>query len=194
MRSVSVNPAIRALLVLVVVAMVAPALDFSYTAVISGSSPRWARPVDPTPSNPNDVTPPTTIASGGTGGNVGYHLFSFIPTITGIYTIISNANAPNWDNYIVLYRNSFNPATPLVNAMGANDDYPVFGNVVGISRLNNVALTAGTTYFLVTTGYLNSSQGSASNSITQVVPEPGTYALVGLALAAMGVWGRRSRG
>ena len=193
MRRVSVSPAVRALFCLLVLAIATPALDFSYSAVITGSSPRWSRPVDPTPLDPNDVTPPTTIASGGTGGNVGYHVFSFVPTITGLYTIVSNAVAPNWDNYIVLYRNTFNPAAPLVNAIGANDDYPVFGNVIGISRLNNVALNAGTTYFLVTTGYSNGSQGTASNSITQVVPEPGTYALVGAALIAIGLARRRSR-
>lgn len=179
------------------------AIDFNYTAIINGSSPLWRRPVDPTPLNPNDVTPPTTLATvgSGLGDNVRFHAFSFTVNLTGLYTFISNANAPNWDNYIVLYQGTFNPATPLVNAMGANDDYPIFGNVVGVSRLNNVSLTAGTTYHFVTTAYANGTVGTAANLIsgpagslvTASVPEPGTYALVGIALVVMGLVRRKIR-
>ena len=192
MRSNLGTRSVRIFLLGLAAAALAPALDFSYTAVVNGNAaPRWSRPIDPTPNDPNDLTAPTQIASGGNGGNVRYDAFTFVPTITGLYTIISNAIAPNWDNYIVLYQTTFNPATPLVNALAANDDYPIFGNVVGISRLNNVPLTAGTTYILVTTGYANNSAGSAANSISQV-PEPGTYALVSLALVGLALLKRRS--
>ncbi len=57
----------------------------------------------------------------------------------------------NWDNFAILYNGTFTPATPLVNAVAYNDEFPgaAFATTAGVTY--NV--TAGVTYTFVTTSY-----------------------------------------
>lgn len=68
--------------------------------------------------------------------------------VTGNYTITSLINSP-FDGFGVLYQNSFNPLTPLVNAITASDD------VIGDEPEITAVLTAGTTYIYVHTTFDN---------------------------------------
>lgn len=131
------------------------------------------------------------------GTDVAYDVFSFSVGATGTYRIRSFAaglrqGAP-WDQMLFLYTGSFDPLAPLVNGVAAND------NFLGISGLSgmNVGLTIGTSYFLVTTGHGNEDEGGflslirGPGAILPVIPEPGTYALLALGLAAVTLAARR---
>lgn len=128
----------------------------------------------------------------GVGTAVRYQTLAFSVTASGSYDFLSAATGA-WDNFTFLYGPSFNPATPLVNGLGSNDDFPGIGTS-GFSA----ALTAGASYVFVTTGFANTDFGAYANSITgpgtvNVVPEPGTYGLMALGLALVGFAARRSR-
>ena len=122
------------------------------------------------------------------------------------------------DTNIRIYAGAFNPATPSTPAASASNDdftgtltvlpgasgFPVTSTATGFSgaqpsSLTTLALTAGTTYFLVETSfrridYVNASDGGAKGpwyagisgpgNIT-IVPAPGTLALLGLGAAGM---------
>lgn len=163
-----------------VIAPDANSATFTYTGTTVGG-PLWRRPVA------NGNNPPTGLS--GLATAVPYSVISFTVTLTGSYVFQSVATAPlNWDNYTFLYVNSFNPAAALTNVVIGNDDNPS----IGLSGFTT-NLTAGLTYFFVTTGFSNSSSGAFSNTIegpgninvSNAVPESG----VNLALFASVVAG-----
>lgn len=130
----------------------------------------------------------------GFGQNVNYDALSFTVTASGTYDFTSIADG--WDNFLFLYGPSFNPAAPLTNGLIGNDD----SGGIGTSAFS-FALTAGSAYVLVTTGfeggvdfgaYTNTITGPGS-VVTAAVPEPETYALMVLGLAGIGAWARRRR-
>lgn len=146
--------------------------DFSYSAT-TNAAPTWNRPV---------------ATLGGLsliGTNVEYHIQSFVAPETATYTITSIATA-GWDNFLVLYQGAVNVASPLVNAIAGNDDFGFIGQSRIVSNL-----TAGVTYNVVTTGFLNSSSGAFTNTISTPTPEPGTWLMIGSALMALGLIRRR---
>jgi hypothetical protein len=167
----------------------AASVQYSGTTV---GQPTWNRPVD------NGSNAPTSLSSIGT--NVSYSVQEFSVDASGLYNFLSDAVSRTWDNYLFLYQNSFNPTTPLTNAVIGNDDF----NFIGRSAFNDVSLTAGRSYFLVTTGYTNDSAGSFTNTVSgsgnitlgsrppasQPVPEPLTI-LGSLAAGSFGVALRR---
>ena len=63
---------------------------------------------------------------------------------------------------LFLYADAFNPSSPLANAVIGNDDFPS----IGLSGFNNVSLTAGRTYYLVTTGFANTDFGAYTSQIS----------------------------
>jgi hypothetical protein len=129
------------------------------------------------------------------GTAVAYQTFSFQVDTAGSYDFLS-VTSPTWDNFLFLYKTSFNPAAPLVNAVAGNDDFPGLG--IGTAGFS-FALTTGTSYTVVTTAFGNANFGAYANSITgpgtvltAAVPEPASYALLALGLGAIG-WSTRRR-
>jgi hypothetical protein len=132
------------------------------------------------------------LSTAGTG--VKYEVLPFTVSVTGAYDFLNTA-AASWDNFTFIYKDAFNPATPLVNGVVGNDDRPS----IGLSGFN-VNLTAGTNYFFITTGFDPSEFGAYSlnvsgpgSVITTPVPEPATYGLMALGLFAVAAAARRGR-
>lgn len=153
--------------VILLLALTLPAYpwEFSYSATIDPQSPRFELP-----------TVDLTGLQGGGANNVRYHLYSFTAQFSGLFTFSSLAS---WDNFLILYRTAFNPATPLVNAVVANDNNPTVGTA-GFTAV----LTGGEQYFVVTSLSANGSGSfQAANTVSSNVPEPSTWSL---ALAGLG--------
>lgn len=144
-------------------------------------------------------TPPTGLSLVGTA--VSYTTLNFTVSASGSYTFLSDSTAATtggttWDNFAFLYQGSFNPAAALTNVLIGNDDNPTIG-LAGFS----FALTAGTNYVFVTTGFANTDFGPYSLSITGPgnvvignVPEPGAWAMMLGGLAGVAALARRRRG
>jgi len=124
--------------------------------------PTWRRP------NQNGNSPPRSTSNSATATR--YEAIKFTVGVSGNYTLISTATG-GWDNYLVLYQTSFSPTAQLTNVRIANNNSPNVGTA-GFT----IALTAGTSYFAVTTGINNDSDGAYSLSIAG----PGTIALTPL--------------
>ncbi|MBS0188248.1 MAG: PEP-CTERM sorting domain-containing protein [Planctomycetes bacterium] len=125
------------------------------------------------------------------GTAVRYEVFQFTVTQNGSYTFQNTATG-GWDNFTFLYQNAFNPGSPLLNGIASNDDNPG----IGLSGFS-IALTAGTQYFYVATGFANTDFGayrvdvsSTSGGQVVLVPAPGAAALMGMGML---VAGRRRR-
>ena len=139
--------------------LAAASFDVTFTGTTTGG-PNWNRP------NANGDSPPTTLCASfhprSSADAVPYSVTRFSVATSGTYAVQSTATNPvNWDNYTFVYQNSFNPSTPLANVLIGNDDNPS----VGVSGFS-VDLTAGTPYFLVVSGYVNTSFGDWSTTIS----------------------------
>jgi len=156
--------------------------------------------VDDTTGSPTYNRPFADLSQlSGTGTAVPYDSFAFSVDTAGSYTFNSFALpiiplSGRWDNMLFLYQGSFNPASPLTNALIGNDDL----NAIGHSGFS-FGLTTGVAYVLVTTGFNNTSEGKYLNTIqgpgnvTAPVPEPETYALLLSGLGVVGFLARRRR-
>jgi hypothetical protein len=85
-------------------------------------------------------------------------------------TTCTFSSSQEFDGLIFVYRNSFNPASPLTNYVAGDDDGPVgpASTNTGSSLIENVALdgdAGGRTFVLVTTGYRDTEFGSFHNTI-----------------------------
>ena len=120
----------------------------------------------------------------GVGTDVAYDSFAFSVTADGAYDFLSVADG--WDNFLFLYSPSFDPGAALSNGVASNDDFGGIG-----SSGFTAALSTGTAYVLVTTGFGNDDLGAYMNSINGpgsvvAVPEPATYGMMALGLLAVG--------
>ncbi|HIK06643.1 MAG TPA: PEP-CTERM sorting domain-containing protein [Trichormus sp. M33_DOE_039] len=134
------------------------------------NKPIWRR------TAPGD--PPNRISgqnAGTVGMSVPYSVFAFTVEQSGLYrfsSTVPGATSPAngaWDNFLVLYKDSFNPIQQLTNVLVANTT-PNDG-IVAFSR----ELTAQQKYFLVTTGRQTADFGVFTNTITgsvRIVPVP----------------------
>jgi hypothetical protein len=173
------------------IAQLAAAASVPFSGTLSATDPTFTRP---TAGNP-----PTSLSS-----SVYYDLFPFYVTVNDSYTLqtTSAALAPSTfgadDTFMVLYQTAFNPATPLVNALVADDD-----GGAGLLSLITRSLTAGTQYYMVVTSFSSGALGSYTGTITNpgngtavlgnvnAVPVPGTLALVPLGLLGLAASRRR---
>ena len=162
-----------------------------------------------------------------------YNVYAFTVDTSGSYTFelasINSVGTPSnaLDTWLGIFANTFNPpalGAPLFSSddftgtltvlpgpysgMGLTATSTGFTGAQPGSRLLNVALTAGTQYFLYTSGFRDttfvstSSAGQATGhyyygatgpGVISIVPEPTTVALLGLGALAVGVRAFRKR-
>lgn len=163
-----------------------------------------------TANDPTFNRPLSSSSTSGVGTAVHFDTFVFHVTADGAYTAelgqLLGANSPTFDTYLVLYSDSFDSTTPLVNYLTHNDDFTV-GNPFTVlnqathenssltrSRISPANLLAGVNYTAVLTTFSNGEVGTWSAGIgggpgdvvAGPVPEPATMTLLGLgALAAL---------
>lgn len=126
--------------------------------------------------------------------DVAYHAFTFTVGTAGGYTFLTQAETPDYDTFVILYEGSFNPASPMTNAVLANDD-AIYYNTSGVIY----ALAVGQSYTYVVTGYDNDQAGAFSTTISgpgvitaaTAVPEPASYGLMALGLIGIAACSRR---
>jgi hypothetical protein len=132
-----------------------------------------------------DLTPLGADASA-----VPYDALSFTVSESGDYTFLLTA-VYNIDSVIVLYENSFDPNDAFTNSIAAGDD-----DVSLNTSSTWASLTAGTHYTLLVAGFADTDFGAYSVTVggpglISAVPEPSTWLMLGLGLAAVGYTARR---
>ncbi len=151
-------------------APLANAAIFTFTGTTTGK-PTYTRPVE-------DLS-----GLSGVGVGVKYDPFTFKVSVSGDYSFLTTGD---FDTFTTLYSGSFIPASPLTNALIANDDLLPGFTTSGFLQ----TLTAGVTYVYVTTGFTPADSGPYSTTIggpglVSFIPEPSTYLMLSGGLALM---------
>lgn len=176
----------RLILALVALLLATPVGAQVFTGTTTLNDPIYNRPVA------NASSPPTNLS--GVGTAVHFDVLPFMVSANGSYSFsMEGLNPVNWDTYLGLYSGSFNPASPLTNALIYNDDNPTIG-LSGFSA----NLTTGTSYIAVLTGFANTDvgdwrltiRGPGQATTGGAVPEPATWAML---IAGFGVIGAATR-
>jgi hypothetical protein len=130
---------------------------------------------------------------------IAYHVQPFEVGATGRYDIFSSQD---FDGMLFLYAGGFDPLSPLSFGYADNDDgrTGIKSSDIWLDGAGDpMVLSAGTTYYLVTTGLREDDFGTFTSYIggegdVTFVPEPGSFALVfGAVLATLPSWRRRGR-
>ena len=118
----------------------------SYSGTTNGK-PFWTRP--------NEGTTCTLSAN-----SVRYHVQAFVVDTSGLYSMVS---IQNYNGYLHLYQDSFNPLDQCANYLNGDDNSGLGSNQ---SELNHL-LEPGTVYYLVTSGFASASVGTFTNNIAR---------------------------
>ena len=110
----------------------------------------------------NDGLPPTALSS--TANATPYSVFKVTVPTSGIYNFDVTTTTGGYDPCTALYSGSFNPSTPLINVIAANDNKPTAAN----SGFDNIALNSGVEYFLVVSGFDNADSGNFTGTVSGV--------------------------
>lgn len=103
-----------------------------------------------------------TACNGSAGTSYYLDTFLFTPSASGTYTFNMCTPGTDWDGHASLYQNAFNAANPCgtpANFVIADDDANVGGNCENDPSLV-ATLTAGVTYYLVTTSFGTNATGN----------------------------------
>lgn len=163
----------------------ASAATFAITGDTSAGIPTFNRP------DANGNSAPTRLSSFAT--SVAYSTFSFAVREADTYNFLLTSTTAGYDPYLILYAGSFNPSSPLTNAVIANDDSG--GN---LNSYFSRALQTGVVYTAVATGYNNSDIGTFSllistDNVLPAVPEPATWAMMLIGFGMVGAAARYRR-
>lgn len=167
---------------LVAISFASPAVAAVFTGDTTGGQ---------TYNRPLSGIPPVSLS--GVGTAVRFVVTPFTVTASGGYDFL---NSTGYDSYLGVHRDSFNPLTPLVNAVGYSDDFNGLNG--GFSGLG---LLTGVNYFAVSSGFDNTDFGAFTltitgpgnvigGSTTGAVPEPASWALL---IAGFGLTGAAMR-
>lgn len=111
-----------------------------------------------------------------------YSVQAFSVTADGLYDISSiqgiDSDGAQYDAFLFVYANAFDPIDPLTNGFAADDD----GSTgPGSSEMMGLSLSAGTTYFLVTSAFdpAPTAFGSGAGPFTNTISGPGDVLLDG---------------
>jgi uncharacterized delta-60 repeat protein len=126
---------------------------FPYTGTTQ-DAPRWQRPHQDGNSVPQSL--------GST--SIPHEVVCFQVMATQTYEVRSTATQ-GWDNFLCLYEGSFDASQPLQSLIAANDDDPNVGTAAC-----DLTLEVGKTYYAVTTGYRDSSQGGYQLDVRTALP------------------------
>ena len=129
--------------------------SFTTSKVVSSTLAGKTSKCSPQFTRPNGGTPPTTQSS----YTVFYDKFSVTIGTTGKYDILSDQD---YDGYLHIYENSFDPADPMTNVIGGDDDNTNGNGAAHGSKIEGLSLTAGTTYIIVGSGYGTTGIGTIS--------------------------------
>jgi hypothetical protein len=175
------NFRLRVLAALLGLAFVASSAQADFNQTFSGTvgnGPTWNRPIDDGPTLRDSDSQPFSAQ----------RFFLGAPSECRIHS-----TQTGFDGYIHLYQGSFNPASPLTNLLGGDDDNntPGQGMGVGTSVLPDPSDGAGEptmnlalgNYVLVTSGFDADEEGSFTNYIQCSTGQPvqGTCTFSGFA-------------
>ncbi len=99
-------------------------------------------------------------------GPVSYDVYGpFTVDVSGLYTIDSDQDGGAWDGYLFLYETCFDPLDQTTNFVAGDDDGP---GGLGTSQILDINLTAGTEYYIITTGFGAGDFGAFTTTISGV--------------------------